>query len=107
MPISASSVRIEFIIVSVSLAQIGRSSAMRLSIANPASSSLGPLPAAIAPMGMMYDPIECEISGSTMRPLSSGRQRSAQLVGGFLTSLVLYTMPVTGQIGGSQQAYQG
>src|SRR6185312_10923016 len=98
MPIIASSVRIEFIIVSVSFAQIGRRSAIFFSIAKPASSSLGDLPAATAPIGTMYEPIECEISGSTMRPLNSGRHRSDQLVGGVLTSLFFYNTPTTEKI---------
>ena len=38
---------------------------------------------------MMYEPMECVISGSTMRPLNSGRHKSAHAVGGFFTSLVL------------------
>ena len=54
----ASSVRIAFIIVSVSLAQIGRRSAIFFSISNPASSSIGGFPLASAPMGMMYEPME-------------------------------------------------
>ena len=50
---TASSVRIAFIIVSVSLAQIGRRSAIFFSISKPAASSFGDLPWASAPIGMM------------------------------------------------------